>query len=202
MSARKGQRAEPQVEAASTREKLLEAARAEFSQNGIKATKIAVICRRANLANGTFYLHFRTKEDVWAELLAETAEELATRLAKSGANTELDARVRDRIEVGIIVGFAEERSDLYSFILSERSGQIKAHDLFLERFIEQRRAMIARGIEAGDFRPELDPTAAALADYGMATETIQWWLKNRDRMTREQLVECLVDMRARMFFPD
>ncbi|MGL5838279.1 MAG: TetR/AcrR family transcriptional regulator [Sphingorhabdus sp.] len=187
---------------ASTKEKLLKAALLEFAEHGIKAAKIAVICRRADVANGTFYLYFRTKEDVWKELLKGAAEELALRLQQSGAAENLDARTRDRIEVSIIVGFAEERSDLYMLMMGERTGQVTAHDLFLSRLHVQRCTMIEKGIANGEFRSNLNPTITSLADFGMATEIIQWWIHNPGSMTREEVTEHLVDLRARMFFPD
>jgi AcrR family transcriptional regulator len=185
-----------------TKEKILEAARLEFAEHGIRAAKIAAICRRADVANGTFYLHYRTKEQVWEELLQHAVEELALRLRVSSAVKEMDARTRDRLEVSIIVGFAEERGDLFGFIMGERSGQITAHNVFFDSLNTQRCDMIARGIATGEFRPGLHPMITALADIGATTEIIQWWLVNRDKMTREQLIEYLIDLRARMFFPD
>ncbi len=189
-------------DSASTKDKILEAARLEFAEHGIKAAKIAVICRRANIANGTFYLHFRTKEDVWAELLQQSVEELASRLRDSEIAESVDARTRDRMEVSIIVRFAEEREDLFTLILGERSGQIAAHDLFLKGLNDQRRDAIQAGIVAGQFRANLHPTITALADFGVTTEVVQWWQKNPGSMSREELIEYLVDLRARMFFPD
>jgi AcrR family transcriptional regulator len=186
----------------STKEKILEAARLEFAEHGLKAAKIAVICRRADVANGTFYLHFRTKEQVWEELLSRVVEELAQRLRVSSAIKDMDARTRDRVEVSIIVGFAEERGEMFGFIMGERSGQVAAHDVFFDRLNAQRCEMIEQGISSGEFRANLNPMVTALADIGATTEIIQWWLNNRDSMTREQLVEHLIDLRARMFFPD
>jgi AcrR family transcriptional regulator len=185
-----------------TRAKILAAARLEFAEQGIRAAKIASICRRADIANGTFYLHFRTKEAVWAELLRRAAAELAERLRVSHSVKSLDARSRDRIEVSIIVSFAEERSDLFHFMMGERSGQVAVHNVFFDELNDQRCESIRQGIEKGDFRPNLDPMLTALADMGATTEIIQWWLRNPGRLTREDVIEHLIDLRARMFFPD
>ncbi len=200
-AALKERNAQPQADH-STREKILEAARLEFVEHGIRAAKIAVICRRADVANGTFYLHFRTKEEVWEELLRRAAGELAERLLISHSIKTMDARSRDRIEVSIIVGFAEERSEIWGFVMGEQSGQVTAHDIFFERLNDQRCAEIKSGIERGEFRETLNPMLAALADIGVTTEIIQWWLRNPDKMTREMVIEHLIDLRARMFFPD
>ena len=48
---------------------LLEAARVEFAQRGLGRARVEDICRRAGVSKGAFYLHFRTKEDIFREIL-------------------------------------------------------------------------------------------------------------------------------------
>jgi AcrR family transcriptional regulator len=48
---------------------LLEAARAEFARRGLDRARVEDIARRARISKGAFYLHFRTKQDAFAELL-------------------------------------------------------------------------------------------------------------------------------------
>jgi AcrR family transcriptional regulator len=50
------------------REELLQAASALFEKNGVTATSIGEITDSANVARGTFYLYFKSKDDVIAEL--------------------------------------------------------------------------------------------------------------------------------------
>jgi AcrR family transcriptional regulator len=50
-------------------EVLLEAARAEFSRRGLERARVEDIARRAGISKGAFYLHFRTKDDAFNELL-------------------------------------------------------------------------------------------------------------------------------------
>ena len=51
------------------REAILQAATAEFNERGFILTSVSKIMRRANLAVGTFYNYFPTKDDVLLELL-------------------------------------------------------------------------------------------------------------------------------------
>ncbi len=48
---------------------LLEAARAEFAREGIERTRVEDIARRAGVSKGAFYLHFRSKQDAFSEIL-------------------------------------------------------------------------------------------------------------------------------------
>ena len=62
--------------AASTRRQLLDAARDAFEQDGYRATTVAGIVQRADTARGTFYLYFRNKEHVFAQLVGEVVDDL------------------------------------------------------------------------------------------------------------------------------
>lgn len=59
-----------QERAAATAEQLLAAAREVFESKGYQATTVGAITEAANCAHGTFYLHFRNKEDVFAKVMA------------------------------------------------------------------------------------------------------------------------------------
>jgi AcrR family transcriptional regulator len=48
---------------------LLDAARVEFSRRGVDRARVEDVARRAGISKGAFYLHFRTKEDAFREIL-------------------------------------------------------------------------------------------------------------------------------------
>ncbi len=50
-------------------EALLEASRTQFASRGLERAKIEDIARRAGVSKGAFYLHFRSKEDAFREIL-------------------------------------------------------------------------------------------------------------------------------------
>ncbi|WP_426574054.1 TetR/AcrR family transcriptional regulator [Aquihabitans sp. McL0605] len=68
--------AKRQERAAATQAQLLEAAREVFAERGYQATSVAAITDAASTAHGTFYLYFRNKEDVFAQLMASAMDEL------------------------------------------------------------------------------------------------------------------------------
>src|SRR4051812_26886583 len=51
-----------------TRERLFDAAVAEFKRTGVVAADVGAIVGEAGVAHGTFFFHFPTKEHVVAEL--------------------------------------------------------------------------------------------------------------------------------------
>lgn len=66
--------------AAKTRNKLLTAALAVFSELGVDAATIDVITERADLGKGTFYRHFADKYDIAGELVEQSIDHLIGRL--------------------------------------------------------------------------------------------------------------------------
>jgi TetR/AcrR family transcriptional repressor of nem operon len=59
------------AETAETRERIIQAAAAEFRRNGIHATGLAEIMAAAGLTQGGFYRHFASKDQLVAEACAE-----------------------------------------------------------------------------------------------------------------------------------
>jgi AcrR family transcriptional regulator len=73
-----------------THKKLLNAARKVFSEKGLDMTRIDQITERADLGKGTFYNHFRNKEDLIKELIHEVLGELTAAIEeKCGGISDL-----------------------------------------------------------------------------------------------------------------
>lgn len=66
-----------------TRDRLFEAALAEFRRRGVAGAQIEEIVRNAAVARGTFYLHFPTKDHVLMELMRRRQTALAQQLRRS-----------------------------------------------------------------------------------------------------------------------
>lgn len=62
------------------RERLLDAAADEFTENGYAAAKLQDIARRAGFTKGAVYSNFESKQALFAELLSKKSMDLATRV--------------------------------------------------------------------------------------------------------------------------
>ena len=71
-----------------TRERIYEAALAEFSEVGFQKAQIDRIVERAGVARGTFYFHFPTKEHVLLELQRREETNITERIAESPRRAE------------------------------------------------------------------------------------------------------------------
>jgi AcrR family transcriptional regulator len=98
-----------------TRQKLLSAAEEAFGNTGFFRASISDITRGAGVAQGTFYLYFKNKEDVLAELVRHMGRELRRMLAHSipPGLSRLDA---EREGMAAFIRFVAERRNLYRVV--------------------------------------------------------------------------------------
>ena len=99
-------------EAAETRERIVEAAAAEFRRNGISATGLSDLMAAAGLTHGGFYRHFASKDQLVAEACATAVDSVVTMFEealarhgegnglKAAAASYLSARHRDGLSDG------------------------------------------------------------------------------------------------------
>src|SRR5882724_7612400 len=82
--------------AAERREAIIAAAMDEFIAQGFAATRLDDVAKRAGVAKGTIYLHFKDKEALFEELIRTAIVPLVSRLV--AAPPAAGASVRDMIE--------------------------------------------------------------------------------------------------------
>ncbi len=153
---------------------LLEAARAEFAAHGLERARVEDITRRAGASKGAFYLHFRSKEDAFDEILQrfmgaledqarrrEEAEDEFRREHAGMADPELRRRQIEfdcRVDVALLDTFWRNRQMLA--ILGSTGGS--RHHATLDAFRRRMQAFVttrmAEKQAAGLIRRDADPS--------------------------------------------
>lgn len=150
--ARKQERAE---KSAARREAILAAALDEFAARGFAGARLDDVARRAGVAKGTIYLHFRDKEALFQELVRSALSPfVATIEAARFADLPLRA-VCDRLAVS----FAREvlgtrRKDIIRLVLAEGRRFPKVAEFYYNevpaRAFAAIRSLVRKGIERGE----------------------------------------------------
>lgn len=96
---------------ARTRARLMDAALSLFARDGFEAASVNEIARRADVANGTFYVHFKDKDEIAAAVAFGLAHGLARRLDAAMAGVE-DAVERVATATRRFVELAAQPPDL------------------------------------------------------------------------------------------
>jgi AcrR family transcriptional regulator len=143
--------------AAERREAIIEAALEEFIARGFAATRLDDIAKRAGVAKGTIYLHFKDKESMFEELVRIVMVPVVERLTTLPAPT---GSVRDLVEA-FASNFLKEvantrRGDLVRLIVAEGPRFPAVADFYyrevVSRGIAGMRALIELGIARGEIR--------------------------------------------------
>jgi len=168
--------------AASTRRQLLLAARDAFEERGYRGATVAEIVARAETARGTFYLYFRNKDDVFAQVMADNCEEL---LRATGRHYPHEDR-REAVEQATrdyLRAFSRRRGIWRAMLEAFGAGNDVDRQwvALRERFVQRIALNLERGQAAGDVRADVDPLATAEALAAM-TE----WLACVEFVIRDQ----------------
>jgi TetR/AcrR family fatty acid metabolism transcriptional regulator len=174
------------------RERILDAAVVEIARRGYGATTVAMIARRAGVADGTIYLYFRNKDDILAQLFARAMgrfiEEGRRRLEGLA-----DAHERLRAIVGLHLELVGRDRDLA--IITQVELRHSLH--FLEELSRAQvgeylgiiAGVVDQGRRDGRFRADVDPLFAAKAVFGVLDEMATDWILSRRNTRLESRVD-------------
>ncbi len=107
------------------RQEILDAARGLFWTHGFAGTTMPEVARAAELAPGTLYLYFPSKDALYAELLVEGYDRLLERL-QGCVRRRTSPRRQAEALVDCFLGFAREHPeyfDIIFFVLQRETGK-------------------------------------------------------------------------------
>src|SRR5262249_4650975 len=135
-----------------TKQKILDAAEREIGTKGFAEASISTITAEAAVAQGTFYVYFRSKEDVARELVLRTGRRLRHHL------TPATAGIADRLEVerrGIhaFLKFVREQPNLYRIVTEIQFVDPPAYQRYYDEFAEGYRAALEAAVQRGEIAP-------------------------------------------------
>jgi AcrR family transcriptional regulator len=143
--------------AAERRAAIIEAALDEFIARGFTATRLDDVAKRAGVAKGTIYLHFKDKESMFEELIRTALVPLIGRLAPPSF---AGGSIRDAVE-GFARTFIQEvagtrRGDIVRLIVAEGPRFPEIADFYYREVVSRglagMRALIELGINSGEIR--------------------------------------------------
>ena len=191
---------------AQTREALLDAAVALFGERGFHATSVQELVSAAKVTKGAFYHHFESKEEVLRvvhdKFIDAHLERQRRILERPGSAHEhlyslmhLAVTVIARYRPFVAVYFQERRAlsgSHHAEVLRKRDEGMRSY-----------RATVRRGVQDGEFRPDVDADVAAFGALGMCDWTYQWF-SPKGRLPAEAIAHqfALIFLRGVSAFPD
>ena len=164
------------------RNRILDAATKVFARRGFFAAQVAEIAKRADVAAGTVYLYFKSKDDLLLSLFERTMREAIDegRAALDAldhtttpierlrhiAHVHLNRLGRDR-QLAIVFQVELRQSTKFMTQLSTTS---------LRDYLGLIRDVIVEGQRVGQFRADINPTLAAKVIFGALDEMATNWI--------------------------
>lgn len=189
-----------------TRSRFLEAARRIFAQKGFQATNVSDIVSEVESGQGTFYYHFKDKQEIFDVLMLDFISRLAIAVTKTStaadgryplalANREL-ALENARAFAAVFI----ENMDLAEIYFRESKFTGGAVAEAIERFYSLMYYHVEQGLEegmqAGVVRENLDPFCAARCFVGAAERLIYDTISSRREIKLDELAEQIIDFQS------
>lgn len=184
-----------------TRERILQAAFAEFAASGLEGARVDTIAERAQANKGMIYHYYGNKEGLFQAVLERAYEEIRLR------ERELDMEGRDTEEairdlVAFTFNYFFERPEFLRLLNNENlyhAEHIKNSQHIAELhspFVEQLKSVLARGARRGTFRTDVDPvqlyiTIAGLSYFYFSNASTLGTIFGRDLLTPQARAERL-----------
>ena len=149
-----------------TRQKLLDAAEEIFGTKGYFNTSIVDITLKADVAQGTFYIYFPNKINVFQELIKELSHGLRKEISQAlmGAGSRREA---EELGFATFFAFIKEHRNLYRIVQEVQFVDEELYKWYYRRLAEGYIKGLEAAMATGEFR-YLDPEIVAYALMGIA----------------------------------
>lgn len=136
------------------KKKIIAAAISEFAKDGFEKASMETIALKAKVAKGTVFYHFRSKNELFEEIVIEGQTMLDKKISKEilGLKSNKD-KLRKIIEIE--AEFIKKYRDLFLVYL----GDVVKRKISLEVINK----VLNEGIKKGEFRKKLDTETAAMS---------------------------------------
>lgn len=178
-----------------TRKRLLEEAAAHFSRLGYEATNVNDVAISAGYAKGTIYNYFRSKEELFGEVVSEAARRTVERYSSMPGFRSVRESLRYLVEADISVMLEEEpfMKVLVGEAVDPKSGNYTMILEHLSPFLEVISGILAEGLERNEIRRDRPVQQLSLLFMGLLSLLYtQYWKTEGSWPPLEEIPELVV----------
>ena len=184
-------------DADATRKRILAAAKKEFAKSGLAGARVDVIAIRAKANKRMIYHYFGSKENLFKRVLEDAYVDIRTAEQKLDLD-ELEPREALEMLVRFTWQYYLKNPEFLTLVNSEnlhKARHLKKSEIIHQvsrRFVVMVSNLLKRGVEAGVFRPGIDPvqlniTIAAIGYYYLTNRHTGSIIFERDFMASDAL---------------
>ncbi|MEW6455888.1 MAG: TetR/AcrR family transcriptional regulator [Acidobacteriota bacterium] len=158
-----------------------------FVEKGIKGTTTKEIAKKAGIAEGTIYRHFKSKKDISLKLFISSMNLFSQALKDEVRQDDISEKKLLKL-INKFFEFAEKQELIYQYVIwghqtefSKLPSNIVApKDIFIQ--------VIKEGMERGEFKKD-DENLAASAVIGMMIRTIFFMKQNFIKLKKQEVIK-------------
>ena len=174
------------------RRELIDTAERLFMEKGYEHTAISDIVKELNIAQGTLYYYFRSKEDILEAVVDKSIAVLEQNVILLTQDEGIDEAARLNAAINGILGFVSQRNDFIDFLHQDINAVMhaKLEKATVERIVPILSDLVAKGNAMGRFNIE-NPTETVLF---LSTALVYIFHQpdiNTDQQRREKLCQSL-----------
>ena len=175
------------------KDQIVNAAKKLIIKHGSENLTIRAIAHEVGLTEGALYRHFKSKRDILS-LLADTIEaDLLGDIKVSNIEGESYSKILDSILRGHLSAIKQRQGISFQVIamcisfgdkkLNKRLSEI------INKYIEEIKSLLRRGVESGELRQDLDLNGTALLFFGMIQSLVNIWALSNYEINLEKTYE-------------
>lgn len=178
------------IHSADKYQKIIEAATSVFAQKGFHASKISDIAKVAQVADGTIYLYFKSKDDLLISVFESSIDLFICTVEQALAGLQSPVeKIKYFIEIYLkLIKRYPELAQVIQLELRQSSKFLKeyTHTKFFA-FLGIVAAIVEEGQAQKLFRPELNPQIIRRALFGAIDEiALEWLLMKKKKYQVEE----------------
>lgn len=162
-------------------EAILSAAVRVICTHGYHNTQISKIAREANVADGTIYLYFKSKDDV---LISLFREKMGALILTAQEVLQQYHSPRDQLKQLITLHFQHIENDPQLAVVTQielRQSNPDVRDgiqVIFKQYIRSIEQIVIRGMRQGLFRPDIEIRTTRKMIFGFLDEIITSWIRS------------------------
>lgn len=174
---------------ADKRQKIIAAATKVFAEHGFFNSTVADVARCADVADGTIYLYFKSKDDLLISIFEQSID-LFIQAAHVEIAAARDAEDKLRRFVALHLRLVQDNQDLAQVIQIE----LRQSSKFMKEYANEKffsylsivQGILEEGRDAGIFRRDINPEILKRTLFGAVDEmALEWVLMNKKRYSME-----------------
>lgn len=163
---------------------IIEAAVEVIAENGFHASQVSKIAKKANVADGTIYLYFKSKEDI---LISVFREKMGSFIDETTEAIRENKTANSKLLTFIRRHYEQLTDNPYLAIVTQLELRQSKPELryeinrVLKSYLDVIDSIIEHGVENDEFRSDINPQIIRQMIFGTLDETVTTWVMKSQR---------------------